>query len=69
VPVKSILYDANGNEVADEALAVRGVTAEVDDDGNVVQELESWAIEEKALRGDIGELATRPRADDDEASD
>src|SRR5205085_2867779 len=39
VAVKSILYDADGNEVADEARAVRGVTVEVDDDGNVVAEL------------------------------
>jgi hypothetical protein len=64
VAVKSILYDADGNEVTDEALAVRGATVEVDDDGNVVQELESWGIEEKALRGDEGELATRPPDDD-----
>ena len=60
MPVKSILYDADGNEVADEALAVRGVTVEVDDDGNVVTELESWTVDPKALGGDEGELATRP---------
>jgi hypothetical protein len=64
VAVKSILYDADGNEVSDEAAAVRGVTAEVDDDGNVVQELESWEVDPKALEGDEGELATRP-ADDE----
>jgi len=67
VAVKSILYDADGNEVADEALAVRGATVEVDEDGNVVQELESWGIEEKALLGDEGELATRALADDADA--
>ena len=39
MPVKSILYDADGNEVADEALAVRGVTVEVDDDGRGGAEL------------------------------
>jgi hypothetical protein len=65
VAVKSILYDGDGNEVGDEALAVRGVTVEVDDDGNVVQELETWAIEPKSLAGDEGELATRPDAGDD----
>jgi len=33
VAVKSVLYDADGNEVGDEALAVRGVTYEVDHEG------------------------------------
>jgi hypothetical protein len=65
VPVKSILYDADGNEVSDEAVAVRGATVEVDDDGNVVQELDSWTVDPKALTGDTGELATRPPADDE----
>jgi hypothetical protein len=60
VPVKSILYDADGNETSDEALAVRGVTVEVDDDGEVVAEIESWGIERKSLEGDEGELPTRP---------
>jgi hypothetical protein len=60
VPVKSILYDADGNEVADEHVAVRGVTVEVDDAGDVVQELEAWEIDPKSLDGDEGELATRP---------
>lgn len=58
--VKSILYGADGDEVDDEALAVRGVTVEVDEDGNVLSELESWAIEAKSLEGDQGELPTRP---------
>jgi hypothetical protein len=60
VAVKSILYDGDGNETSNEAVAVRGVTLEVDDDGNVVRELESWAIEPKSLEGDLGELPTRP---------
>lgn len=60
MPVKTTLYDADGNEVADEAVAVRGVTVEVDDDGNVVAEIESWGIEAKSLEGDEGELPTRP---------
>ncbi len=58
--VKSILYDADGNETADEALAVSGVTVEVDRDGNVVAELERWEVDPKSLDGDEGELATRP---------
>ncbi len=62
--VKSILYDADGNEVADEALAVRGVTVEVDDDGAVVAELESWEVSREELEGDEGSLATRPRDED-----
>ena len=64
MPVKSILYDADGNEVADERVAVRGVTVEVDDGGNVVQELEAWVVDPKALEGDEGELATRPEGED-----
>jgi hypothetical protein len=64
VAVKSILYDAAGNETADEALAVRGVTVEVDDAGNVLRELESWEVDPKSLAGDEGELATRPDAGD-----
>jgi hypothetical protein len=60
VAVKSILYDADGNETADEALAVSGVTIEVDRDGNVVAELERWEVDPKSLEGDEGELATRP---------
>ena len=58
--VKSILYDGDGNEVGDDAVAARGVVAEVDDDGNVVQELESWTVDPKALEGDEGNLSTRP---------
>jgi hypothetical protein len=59
VAVKSILYDADGKETADEALAVSGVTIEVDRDGNVVAELERWEVDPKSLEGDEGELATR----------
>jgi hypothetical protein len=60
VAVKSILYDADGNQTTDEARAVRGLTVEVDDRGNVVAELESWVVDPKSLAGDEGELATRP---------
>ena len=59
--VKSILYDADGNEVGDEALAVRGVTVEVDDDGQVVSELDSWDVDRGELGDHRGGAATRPR--------
>ena len=62
--VKSILYDARGNETTDEAVAVSGVTVEVDRDGNVVAELERWEIDPKSIEGDEGELATRPHHED-----
>ena len=65
MPVKSILYDVDGNEIGDEAHAVRGVTVEVDDDGNVVTELDSWEIDKKELGDHRGGAATRPRDADD----
>ena len=64
MPVKSILYDADGNEVGDEALAVRGATVEVDDDGKVVSELDSWEVDRKELGDHPGGAATRPGEDD-----
>jgi len=64
VPVKSILYDADGNEVGDEALAVRGTTVEVDDDGKIVSELDSWDVDRKELGDHRGGAATRPREAD-----
>jgi hypothetical protein len=59
--VRSILYDADGNETADEALAVRGTTVEVDDDGEVLAELESWEADETQFGTREGSAATRPR--------
>jgi hypothetical protein len=58
--LRSLLYDADGNRVDDEALAVRGVVLEVDDAGEVVREVESWQVDPKSLDGDEGELPTRP---------
>jgi hypothetical protein len=57
---RSVLYDADGNEVEDEARAVRGAVVEVDDDGNVVREVDAWQVDPRSLAGDEGELATRP---------
>jgi hypothetical protein len=58
--IRSLLYDADGNAVDDEALAVRGVVVEVDDNGAVVREIDSWEVDRKELGGDEGGLATRP---------
>jgi hypothetical protein len=57
---RSLLYDADGNEVEDEALAVRGAVVEVGDDGEVLREIDSWQVDPRSLAGDEGELATRP---------
>ncbi len=62
---RSVFYDADGNETADEALAVRGLTVEVDDEGYVLREIESWQVDRAALEGDEGELATRPSPERD----
>jgi hypothetical protein len=58
--LRSLLYDADGNEVDDEAVAVRGVVVELDDRGEVVREVERWQVDPKSLDGDEGELPTRP---------
>lgn len=47
MPTRSVLYDADGNEVEAESAAVRGVVVEVDDDGNVVRELEAWTVDDE----------------------
>jgi hypothetical protein len=52
----SVLYDADGNEIDDEARAVRGVVYELDDDGNRGAVLEEWHAEGS---GDIGAPASR----------
>jgi hypothetical protein len=50
-------------------LAVRAETVEVDADGNVVDrhahESLDWKVDPISLEGDAGELATRPKHDDD----
>jgi hypothetical protein len=42
--VVSILYDAKGNRVTDEAVAVRGEVVEIEDDGTV-HEVERWKVD------------------------
>jgi hypothetical protein len=60
----TVMYDADGNETADRTLAVRGEVVELDGDGNVVRRFPdlSWQVDERALKGDAGETATRPNA-------
>lgn len=57
--IRSVLYDGDGNEVEDEAVAVRGVVFEVGDDGGR-REIDRWEVERKEFAGDEGGLATRP---------
>jgi hypothetical protein len=63
--IETHLYDADGQRTDDEALAVRAVTVEVDEAGNVVKEHEhdglAWKADPISLEGDAGELATRPK--------
>jgi hypothetical protein len=47
MPTRSLLFDADGNEVHEEAAAVRGTIVEVDDEDNVVRELDSWKIDDE----------------------
>jgi hypothetical protein len=42
--VRSLLYDADGNEVTDEAVAVRGEVIEIHDDGTL-HEIERWTVD------------------------
>jgi hypothetical protein len=68
--IVTFLYDADGNRTEDEALAVRAETVEVDAEGNVVDrhghDSLNWEVDPISLEGDPGELATRPKPDDEE---
>ena len=63
--IETWLYDADGNRIDDEALAVRAETVELDAEGNVVSrhahDSLSWQVDPISLEGDAGEAATRPR--------
>ena len=65
--IETWLYDADGNRIDDEALAVRAETVELDADGEVVarhaHDSLSWEVDPISLEGDAGEAATRPRHD------
>jgi hypothetical protein len=67
--IETFLYDADGNRTDDEALAVRGEVVELDAAGRVVARRAhkglDWEVDPKSLEGDEGELATRPRHDDE----
>ena len=60
---RTVMYAADGNETEDRSQAVRGEVLELDD-GNVVGRTLGWRTDEKALTGDLGETATRPREDE-----
>jgi hypothetical protein len=63
--VETLLYDADGNRTEDESVAVRGEIVELDAAGRVLSRRThdglDWQVDPKALEGDEGELATRPR--------
>jgi hypothetical protein len=61
----TVMYDAEGHETDDRTRAVRGEVVEFDDDGTVVRRFPdlSWQVDERALDGDAGETATRPRGE------
>jgi hypothetical protein len=67
--IETLLYDADGNRTDDEALAVRAETVEVDSGGRVIHrhahDALSWKVDPISLEGDGGELATRPRHDEE----
>ena len=62
---ETILYEADGNRTKDESLAVRGEVVEIDAAGRVLARRPhkglDWEVDPKSLEGDEGELATRPR--------
>ena len=62
------MFDPDGNETDDRSRAVRGEVVELDDDGNIVRRYPdlTWQTDERALKGDAGEAATRPDAREDE---
>ena len=64
--VETVFYDAEGNETDDRTQAVRGEVIERDDEGNIVRRYPdlSWKTDERALKGDAGEVATRPGHED-----
>ena len=63
--VETFLYDAEGNRTEDQSIAVRGEVVELDSAGHVIARLTDdglgWQVDPKSLKGDEGELATRPK--------
>lgn len=62
--IETRLYDADGNRTEDESIAVRGEVVELDAEGRVIathaHDHLSWEVDPISLKGDPGELATRP---------
>jgi hypothetical protein len=63
----TVMYDEDGKETDDRSRAVRGEVVERDDQGRIVRRYPdlSWEADERALGGDAGEVATRPREEAD----
>lgn len=62
---QTVMYDADGNETDDRSRAVRGEVVERDENGDVVRRELAWQVDDRALRGDAGETATRPEERDE----
>lgn len=62
--IESVLYDEDDHPTDDPSRAVRGEVLERDVDGSIVGFFDglSWVVDPKAIAGDLGELATRPRS-------
>jgi hypothetical protein len=62
---ETIMYDKHGDETGDRSRAVRGEVVERDERGRIVRRYPelAWQADERALGGDAGEVATRPRDD------
>jgi YD repeat-containing protein len=62
--IETFLYDANGDRTEDESRAVRAETVELDAEGRVIathaHDSLAWKVDPISLKGDAGELATRP---------
>jgi hypothetical protein len=59
----TVIYDDDGNETDDRSKAVRGEVVERDERGRIVRRYPdlTWQTDDRALAGDPGEAATRPR--------
>jgi hypothetical protein len=66
--VETVFYDKDGNETEDASRAVRGEIVVLDPEGNVLSRRPDdsldWKVDPISLKGDEGELATRPRDED-----
>jgi hypothetical protein len=62
--IETFLYDADGNRIDDESVAVRAEVVELDAEGVIATHAHdglAWKVDPISLEGDAGELATRPK--------